>query len=546
MEKKNHKRRLKAIIIGWDGATFDIIEPLVAQGRLPNIASLMENGVWGKLESSTPPLTPVAWTSISTGVNPGTHGIYDIMVYRPDEHKMCLINSTMRKVKPLWSILSDRGNQVGILNVPVTYPPDTVNGFVIPGMFTPENLSDFMYPSELKSELENKFGRYIVECDQIDNPAYYLKLIHKMIKQREEVTLHLMNHYNTDFFFVVFIASDRAQHFYWKYMNPSHPEHHKYKDSIAKVYERMDQALGRILGKAGDDAYVMMVSDHGFGPLKSAFFLNNWLIKKGYLHLKQDPAIALNRKINSRYKTEVIRFLKKITPISIWNKLKPDFVAKSRKEDNLFLSLIDWEKTVAFSEGAGGGIYINPNTVKPEQYEGVINEIIDGLSDLSEQEGKKIIKRVFLKKDIFSGNFTANAPDLTIICNGGYHIVVPSELLFLNKKYEDSLFMPHRWSGRHEQHGIFLVKGPGIRKKMEIKGARVIDIAPTVLYLMNEKIPEKMEGNLLEAAVVKEHILNEPVQYTTDIIIQEKEEMNLSEEEEKEIAERLKNLGYIE
>ena len=114
-------------LIGWDGATFDIIEPLIAQGRLPNIASLMQSGAWGRLESTIPPLTPVAWTSISTGVNPGKHGIYDAIIYHPEGKKTSLVNSTLRKVKPIWSILSERGYHVGVLNVPVTYPPDKVN-----------------------------------------------------------------------------------------------------------------------------------------------------------------------------------------------------------------------------------------------------------------------------------------------------------------------------------------------------------------------------------------------------------------------------------
>ena len=130
----------KMLIIGWDGATFDMIKPLVEQGQMPNIASLMQNGVWGPLESTLPPLTPVAWTSISTGVNPGKHGIFDALTYDHEKRKLSFVNASMRKVKPLWSILSEMNRTVGVMNVPVTYPPEEVNGFVISGMFTPQGV----------------------------------------------------------------------------------------------------------------------------------------------------------------------------------------------------------------------------------------------------------------------------------------------------------------------------------------------------------------------------------------------------------------------
>src|SRR3990172_13336252 len=121
--------RTKMLIVGWDGATFDIIKPLVDKGKLPNIATLMRSGVWGRLDSTIPPLTPVAWTSMSTGVNPGKHGIYDAMIYNQENHKVSFVNATLRKVKPIWSILSERNKNVGVINVPMTYPPDEVNGF---------------------------------------------------------------------------------------------------------------------------------------------------------------------------------------------------------------------------------------------------------------------------------------------------------------------------------------------------------------------------------------------------------------------------------
>ena len=535
------------LLIGWDGATFDIIEPLIAQGRLPNIASLMKDGVWARLKSTIPPLTPVAWTSISTGVNPGKHGIYDAMVYIPALKKITFVNSTLRKIKPIWSILSDHRKKVGVMNIPVTYPPDEVNGFLISGMFTPDGVADFIYPPGLKAEIENKFGRYRIDCAQDDNPSIYLKSILDVeVDFREKAASYLMDRYALNFFFVVFMASDRVQHFYWKYLDPSHPEHHKYGDAIAVVYERMDQALGRLLKKTGSDTNVLIVSDHGAGPLTSAFFLNNWLIKNGYLYFKEDPAIAFNKKRPSRVKSQLIKSIKKVIPSAILDKIKPRGDGAHQEEINLFYSLIDWDKTVAFSEGAGGGIYINPETVKPEKYNEVLSRIIQGFYNLTDPYGKKVVKNVYQKNDIYSGEYLVNAPDLTVICNEGYQIIAPNEFLYFNKEYEDTLFLSHRWSGRHEEHGIFLLKGPAVKKNIKIDGCRIIDIAPTILYLMNEAIPEYMDGKVLLEVIDEEYLSNNPVHWTSDTIQQDRSGQSFSKNEENEIRDKLKNLGYIE
>lgn len=538
--------RPKMLIVGWDGATFDVINPLLLKSRLPNIASLLQTGASGRLESTVPPLTPVAWTSISTGVNPGKHGIYDAMLYNNQTHSITFVNSTMRKVKPVWKILSERGRKVGVLNVPVTYPPDEVGGFVIPGMFTPEGTSNFIYPQQLQEEIENRFGEYRIECNRDDNPSKFLKSILEMIDFREKVSLYLMDRNPLDFFFVAFVASDRVQHFYWKYLDPSHPEHHKYGDAIALVYERLDQALGSLLNKVGPDTNVVMVSDHGAGTLNYAFFLNNWLLKKGYLRLKEDPSIALKARGNSKLKSLVRKSIKKIIPSRILGRIRSYGVDGGQRELNRFCSLIDWDNTVAFSEGAGGGIYINCDATGEGRYKDLVAELTEELYNIVDQSGKKVVKMVHRRDELYHGDYVKYAPDLIVICNAGCQVIAPNELLYFNKDYSDALFLSHRWSARHEKHGIFVLHGPAVKKNIEIKGSRVTDIAPTVLYLMNEAIPEYMDGNVLDDAIEKEYITENPVRHESYVVQQESTGMKLSEEEEKDIAEKLKGLGYIE
>lgn len=531
----------RTIVVGWDGATFDIIKPLVDRGLMPNVARLMREGVWGRLESTIPPLTPVAWTSISTGVNPGKHGIYDAMVYRPEQNRIVFVNATMRAVRPVWSILSDKGKKSGVMNVPLTYPPDEFDGFSISGMFTPDGADDFITPPGLKAEIEGLFGKYMIECRQESDPGAYLKRIIEMMDYREKVCLHMMERHPCDFFFTVFMATDRVQHFFWKYLDPGHPDHAKYGGAVAEVYTRLDAALGRIMEKAGPDANVMMVSDHGSGPLNEAFFLNNWLLKKGYLSLKQDMASALRTKKGSRIMRGLARRVRKFLPYSGRG------AAKSGGDDpiNVFYSLIDFEKTTAFSEGVAGAIYIAPG-LPQAQYRDVTGRLIAELRDIRDGAGKRVIEEVYRREDIYSGEHAMKAPDLTLICAPGYQIIAPNEFLFFRKAFEDTLFLSHRWSGRHERHGIFLLKGPAVRKGVVLDNPRIIDVTPTILHLMGASVPEYMDGAVLKEALEPGYLADRPVRYNHDSATDEAGARKLSEEQEKEIAEKLKNLGYME
>lgn len=535
-------KRRKILVVGWDGATFDVIGPLVAAGRLPNVAALMRNGVWGRMESTIPALTPTAWTSMSTGVNPGKHGIFDAVIFSRETRKNNFINTTMRRFKPFWSILSDRGRNVGVVNVPATYPPDPVKGLMISGMFTPEGAQDLMYPAALQAELTEKFGPYTIECRQSDSPATYLKSILSLeVAYREQIASYLMDRDPWDLFFCVFAASDRVQHFFWKYLDPSHPGHAAYGDAIATVYEKMDESLGRLIAQAGKDATVVMVSDHGAGPLRTAFFLNFWLQKNGYLFLNEDFSTMLKKR--SLLGRLVAKVLHRITGSG-----KGGSGVSDADKDiiNRFPSRIDWERTIAFSEGVGGGIFLNSRTVPAERYRETTEAIINGLLEVRDDKGNKVVKEVHRRDDIYHGDSAHLAPDLLVICEKGYQIIGPNELLFFKNDYANSLFLPHRWSGRHEHDGIFIIKGPGTAANKEIQGCRIIDVAPTVLHLSGEAIPEYMDGRVLEEALNETFLSEHPVRFSSAMHAQEAPAASLSEDEDRKISEKLRDLGYLE
>lgn len=536
----------KVIIVGWDGATFDIIQPLIEQGRLPNVAAIMQSGVWAPLKSTIPPLTPAAWTSIFTGVNPGKHGILDAFICLPRERTMSFVNASMRRAPAVWSLLNERGKTTGVLSVPVTYPPEHLNGFMITGMFTPQTARERWYPPELMDEINRNAGPYRDECRQSSDPKKYLQALLSAVDDQERAALYLMDARPTDFLFVTFVTTDRVQHFFWKYLDPSHAEHSLHGGAVAAVYERLDQTLGRLLERAGPDAHVMIVSDHGAGPLRTAFFLNNWLMKAGYLRLNNDAV----KQFEASRPGAVTKFMRKalarILPPAVSSRLA--FIS-AKPELNMFLSLIDWKNTVAFSEGVAGGVFLNPDAVPPQDRPAIVEKLIRELLDIKGPGGAKVFEQVSRREDVYHGPETAKAADIILTCSAGYQIIAPNELIFFGRKYGGDMFMPHRWSGRHEPYGVFMARGPAIAARGRIADRSVTDVAPLSLYLMGEPIPRSMDGRVPEEAIAPAYLRDHEIRFTESVSTGSAgggPKAELSGDEEKEIADRLRNLGYME
>ncbi len=268
----------KVLVIGLDGATFDVIKPMIKEGKLPNIAKLMKNGAYGELQSTIPPFTPIAWTSMITGKNAGKHGIMNFRRLTKD-HKIEYLNGGSIKEKTIFEIASEAGLKCVVMNVPMTYPPKKINGVWISGMDAPPN-SVYTYPKELTEKL-NKQG-YRVDLDfgleYSENKRRYLLDLVEMKKSREKAALELLKE-GWDMAMVVFVLTDRVQHMFWSS-----------KSNIGEAYEEVDKSVGKLLG-ACPEANVLLVSDHGAGPIHSGVSLNSYLKKEGYLVFKEYPLI---------------------------------------------------------------------------------------------------------------------------------------------------------------------------------------------------------------------------------------------------------------
>lgn len=555
----NSNFKNKIFVIGIDAATFDVIFPLIKGGKLPNLYSIIKEGSYGELSSTIPPLSPVAWTSFMTGVNPGKHAITDVLLRKPGGYSLVFANTTYRRSKPIWSILHEFERKVCIINVPLTYPPDKVNGCMITGMLTPFGVTDFGYPQTLIREIESKFGDYTLEINARQGKDKLLQSVYHLIEYQESVTKYLMGKYYWDLFVVVFTAVDRVQHFFWQYMDKNHPRYcekdaKKYRHAIFDTYQKVDATIGHLINEIKDETTIVILSDHGAGPVYKAFSLVDWLCEKGYLYLKDMQGINRRRGVHTTqlYKS----FVKRVLPKRIINALK-----RRREDTNKQIELthlfsnINWSQTRAFSEGAGGGIFINVKGREPEgivnrfdEYESLRAEIIAELEKLIDpHSGARVIKKIYKREEIYSGEYLALAPDLVVICEKGYNIMSPSESLKLGVKKDKRLFFPHIWSGKHEENGIICLKGLGIKKGFKLTDAKIIDIVPTILYLMGYPLVRDFDGTVLVDAIEESFLKSNPVRYTEayKIGIPSENGKTFSEENSRDIKDKLENLGYL-
>ncbi|MBI3378235.1 MAG: alkaline phosphatase family protein [Nitrospirae bacterium] len=557
--------REKVIVIGLDGATFNLIRPWVREGRLPALARLMEEGCYGELISTPDMMSPSAWTSFATGKNPGKHGLYNFLDFVPNTLKLHYYSSIDRDGETLWGLLNKSGKKAGVLNVPMTYPADTLDGFMISGWNAPTVKSKgFSHPPEMIDEILKKFGGYplfpTVKKYMVENkPSLAIEAIKNSLDAHAKVSKYLMETRDWDLLIAFFIATDQVQHYFWHYMDPQHPLHDPHaatecRDAIFNIYERCDRIISELIEKIGEETTIIVMSDHGHGPNHGATqYLPLWLKKmrfaveneKSYsvnlLRTMQTAALkSIYNQMNKHLNMRVKGFL---------NRLVPNL--RDKVESTWRFSSYDWARTKVFFHYEPR---INLKGREPfgiishgEEYEQLRNNLIEKLYECRDvKTGQRVIEKVFKGEEVYHGKHVSNAPDIVIWWKEG---VVLSGLACLREdgvevrvteKYVDD---PR--TGNHFPHGIFLIKGKHIRKGKEIKGAEIIDLAPTILHLMNSPVPNDIDGKVLTEVFDEDFLKKNPVKFTKGRSDSDKKD-GYSKSDEDNVHENLKALGYIE
>ena len=551
--------KIKVMTIGIDGATLDILLPLIKKGKLPNIASLIENGVSGELESTMPPISGPAWATVQTGLNPGKHGIFDFFRNIPEKYSRTMINSTFLPTKTLWEILSDSGKTVGIVNMLFTYPPKHVNGFIVSGGQVPRKEKEYTFPSSLKKEILQQDPNYKLDpFNRISQTKKFLREIPIHLNSQERIHCYLLKKYSPNFFMNYFPIPDIIHHTFWKHMDPLHPlysdkKSQSYLRLIENCYQTLDDIIGKRMKMVNDETVIIVMSDHGGGPLHKFVQLNKWLQDQGLMSLEpghQDKGHSFLRTLE-KLKKRAIDFSAPFDIIGLRHWI--GYISREKRRAFAMSNIIDWANTKAYAGRPGEqGIHCNLQgrekygIVTPgKEYEKLREYIIDNLSQLRDpQSGNKIFNHIYKREEIYEGPFLSNAPD--IIFDFGDAPYQSGDALLAHELFQDVL--SGGVNGKHRQNGILLVHGKGIKKRSEIHGARLCDYAPTVLHLMGVPIPREMDGKVLvdifEPAFMQKH----PVKYKDmDVVKPESTvgEVTYTPEESESITDRLKSLGYL-
>jgi predicted AlkP superfamily phosphohydrolase/phosphomutase len=545
----------KVMVVGLDGATFDVIKPLAAAGKLPNLAHIMQEGAWGPLQSAVPPITPTAWTSIFTGKNPGKYGIYDFKVFNPQTYQTRTLRINEHQEKSLWHLLGEAGKQSIILDVPFTYPPMPLEGWMLTGYGTPRLPETvFTYPANLREQLPESLRSEVsvaVPKHHFDRSKAFLEEWREVMNGRRRLLHHLMTRREWDFFFHVFTITDNLAHVFWTYLEPSHPNYHRpeapeYRQVFFDGYQQCDALLGDMLEWAGPETTTFVISDHGFGSVYPRQYLYQRLQAGGFLRYLSPPYLSLVSDRLMKWAMHAytrLPFLRELVKNARPQQQKA--VKEALKKSNLLPSTdaIDYGRSPVLASGFGLQLWINeegrfatgpvPTSEKADLVERIISYL---LNDEDEATGRPIIGKIYRGQEIYHGAAIGSAPDVIIEYTNFYQPKTGSRQSNPNLE------------GGHTPEGIFLAYGPAIEAGV-IQGAKLTDLAPTILYLFGEGVPPDMDGEVLGQLFPEQFLVSHPIQYGTKPArfdsIPALAGRDYTAAEEAEVEEQLRQLGYL-
>jgi len=563
--------RPRLVIIGIDAATWDLMDPWLEAGELPNIASIISEGCRSPLRSIVPPSTACAWPAIMTGANPGKSGMFFFVTFHSD-YVPRLVSNANRRAPALWDILSQRGLSVGVYNVPMTYPPDRVNGYMVSGEMGAVGYDASMFqPAELFEELSNVVPRYeIAPVHRRPGGTFDLEALKRQVEARRTAAAYLLQHYPTDVFMTVINYVDHLQHRFFTQRQCGDIE-----DILLWGYRAADEFVGEVLSHCGEETNVMILSDHGAGPVDAFFDLNALLARMGYLSYHNEPAshrlvaglsfglrrgVALARHFAASHLTTKAKDLAKA--VLRWGrgavgpKPSPSRPASFQQEmlqrfGHLSQS-IDWSRTRAYSAGPYLSIRLNlkgreqQGQVEPHDYKRVRDQLIAELNEITNPFSGKKDLNARATDELYEGEHMQWTPDILGVPQGGAltlrNIPGSTRRVFSRGQeiwpgYPGSAGVP----GTHRMTGIFACKIPGRRPRIIADEPTLLDIAPTALALLSLPPLREMDGRVLldlpepsAASACELTWTREPTDKTA-----------YTAEEAQKVEKRLRDLGYL-
>ena len=525
----------RVLLIGWDGADWRILDPMLEAGLLPNLQALIDRGAKGVLKSTIPNHSWAAWPSFLTGVEPSNHGVYDIFEREIGERRSLPVTYRSIKEKTMLADLASAGVPTLMTNLPLTFPPPRVDGAIVAGGVLPKR-RPFTHPAGVAEDLEKAGVPWPINgmswTTFRNRPRPFLAEARELTWARTKANLWLMDNIDWRFAALVYVATDRVQHCLDKYVAPDHPDfaalsQEPLASEVRDVYRLLDEALGQVLERARDDDLILFVSDHGFQSCTRALHMDRLLEQLGFLKFAASNAV--------------------FGPMQ-WGPMR----AAARKIYDVLglhgkVSLpqsVNWQKTVAYTSvrSTGEGVSLNvagrepEGTVDPAEFEEVRAKVMDALDSFVDPEtGKKPMARVLRKEDVFLGRFAETAPDI---------LLEPAPLYSLTHArtpIEDADWL----SGDHRADGVIAAAGPQVAADAFSESALLVDMAPTILAALGVPSSVKHDGQVLSRVVGQEgptRAGEARAAAGTDAA----DESGLDQNEAEELEDHLRGLGYLE
>ena len=479
---------MRVLLFGVDGLAFRVLNPMIERGLLPNFQRLRDEGVEGILQSTVPPMTPPAWMSISTGLPLAGHGVYDFWEYEQTQDGPVARVLTHRKGgKAIWNLLSEWGKRVIVANVPLTYPPEPVNGIMVSGYMAPDTHANVTYPSEFKEELLKEIPQYMIDLDpavsggQVGDPlAETLKMT------RERIALfRLLLSKPWDFCFMTFVGADRIQHLRWENILA-------FQQQAVAYYQMLDEALGMALTALERNDLLMVVSDHGFQGTKRTFYIQEYLYKEGLLQVKDRSQRQQAQALNTIKRLVRAVGLKKLARRAMRSLRRVGVVSVEKEYHAARLPDLDWQRTAAWVPSSSGSMAGYADVFFAESLsEERINGLIQNLKAIRDPlTGQPLVQEAYREDAFGKGEYAPGERHLVVLANDGFNLATDLGHASLWDTRDKAI-------GIHQSDGVLYLYGANVKKGVRIAPSHIYDVVPTILSHMGLPLPPELEGKVV-------------------------------------------------